>query len=83
MKETSRIVCPIRETGPGNLRNSEGSVLELGPGKILLTYTHFYEDAEDLGPGDIRGKLSTDGGETWSAPFLVMPNIARCNTGRS
>ena len=76
------IVCPLRETGPGNLRNSEGAVIELRDGRLLLAYTHFCADADDFGAGDIRGKLSEDGGRTWSEPFLIEPNSARCNVGR-
>jgi len=76
------IVCPLQETGPGNLRNSEGAVVELVDGRLLLAYTHFYAGAEDWGAGDIRGKTSEDGGQTWSKPFLIEPNTARCNVGR-
>jgi hypothetical protein len=76
------VICPLLETGPGNLRNSEASVIELNDGRLLLAYTHFYADADDFGAGDIRGKLSEDGGRTWSKPFLIHPNTARYNTGR-
>ena len=81
-KSIETIVCPLRETGPGNLRNSEGAVIELRDGRLFLAYTHFYADADDWGAGDIRGKTSADGGETWSEPFLIEPNLARCNVGR-
>jgi len=77
-----QIVCPLWETGPGNLRNSEGAVIELLDGRLLLAYTHFYSGAGDFDAGDIRGKISGDGGATWSAPFMVQPNTARYNTGR-
>jgi sialidase-1 len=77
-----KIVCPLWETGPGNLRNSEGAAVELRDGRILLAYTHFYADADDWGAGDIRGKLSKDGGRTWSKPFLMVANRARWNVGR-
>lgn len=79
---TEFIVCPLRETGPANLRNSEGAVIELRDGRLLLAYTHFYADADDLGAGDIRGKTSSDGGKTWSESFLIEANTARCNVGR-
>lgn len=81
-RHIEKVICPLRETGPGNLRNSEGAVIELRDGRLFLAYTHFYADADDWGAGDIRGKLSEDGGETWSAPFLIEPNTARCNVGR-
>ena len=81
-KHVEKVICPIRETGPGNLRNSEGALIELRDGRLFLAYTHFYADADDWGAGDIRGKTSDDGGETWSEPFLIEPNTARCNVGR-
>ena len=77
-----QIVCPLKETGPNNLRNSEAAVIELHDGRLFLAYTHFYADAADYGAGDIRGKISEDGGKTWSQPFMVRPNTARYNTGR-
>jgi sialidase-1 len=79
---TEIVVCPLLETGPTNLRNSEGAVIELRNGHLLLAYTHFYADADDYGAGDIRGKTSTDGGKTWSAPFMIEANTARFNVGR-
>ena len=76
------IVCPLFETGPRNLRNSEGSVVELRDGRLLLYYMNFYTGATDWSAADVRGKISDDGGQTWSEPFLVEPNTARFNVGR-
>lgn len=81
-RHVEKVICPLRETGPGNLRNSEGAVIELRDGRLFLAYTHFYANADDFGAGDIRGKISEDGGETWSEPFLIEANTARCNVGR-
>ncbi len=80
--DVDMIVCPLRETGPGNLRNSEGGVVELRDGRLLLAYTHFYTGAHDWSAGDIRGKISDDGGKTWSDPFVIEANSARFNVGR-
>lgn len=77
-----QVICPLQETGPGNLRNSEGAVIELRDGRLFLAYTHFYADADDFGAADIRGKFSEDGGRTWSKPFIVQSNTAKYNTGR-
>ncbi|MAE64062.1 MAG: hypothetical protein CMJ18_07280 [Phycisphaeraceae bacterium] len=77
-----QIVCPLQETGPGNLRNSEADLAELPDGRILLAYSHYCADADDFGAGDIRGKFSEDGGRTWSSPFMIQPNTARYNSGR-
>ena len=80
--EIEMIVCPLKETGPGNHRNSEGAIIELNDGRLLLAYTHFYENADDVAPADIQGKLSEDGGRTWTPPFQIRPNNARYNAGR-
>ena len=77
-----QVVCPVQETSTGNLRNSEGALIELDDGRLLLAYTHFYRGAGDWDAGDIRGKISEDDGATWSEPFVVHPNTARCNSGR-
>lgn len=74
------IACPHGETGPQNTRNSEVSIIELRDGRLLLAYSHFYEGGEDFSASDIRGKTSADGGQTWSAPFLIQPNDAGMNT---
>ena len=76
------IVCPHGETGPDNTRNSEGAIIELKDGRLFMAYTHFYAGGSDFAAGDIRGKLSDDGGATWSKPFLIEANTARCNVGR-
>ncbi len=76
------IACPHGETGPKNSRNSEGAIIEIEGGGLLMAYTHFYQGGSDWAAGDIRGKLSEDGGRTWSSPFLMEPNSARCNVGR-
>lgn len=81
-RHVDMIVCPHQETGPKNTRNSEGAVIELKDGRLLMAYTHFYEGGSDYAAGDIRGKLSADGGATWSPPFLIEANTARCNVGR-
>ena len=40
-------------------------MIELADGRLLLAYTHFYQGGSDFGAGDIRGKISEDGGDTW------------------
>ena len=76
------VVCPCGETGPMNTRNSEGAIIELRDGRLFMAYTHFYSGGSDWAAGDIRGKISEDGGRTWGPPFVIEPNSARCNVGR-
>ena len=73
------IACPEKETGPENLRNSEGSIIELADGRLFMVYSNFTAGPSDFAVSDIRGKLSEDGGASWGAPFLVQPNDARIN----
>ncbi len=65
------VVCPV---SPDNPRNTEGSIVELRDGRLLLAYTRFYGGGGDDARADISARLSTDGGQTWSAPFLLQPN---------
>lgn len=62
-----------------NPRNTEGSVVELKDGRLLLAYTRFYGGGSDHAFADISGMISEDKGRTWSRPFLVQRNDAGCN----
>ena len=70
MKEAvERIVCPTDED---NLRNSEGSVIDLADGSLLLAYTRFRGgSSSDFAPSDVATCFSTDGGRTWTQPGIV------------
>ena len=62
-----------------NPRNTEGSIVELKDGRLLLAYTRFYGGGSDHAFADISGMLSQDKGRTWGRPFLVQRNDAGCN----
>jgi len=70
------LVCPTAE---GNPRNTEGSIVELKDGRLLLAYSHFYGGAQDHGSARIAGKVSSDGGRTWGEAFTVQENTGRQN----
>ncbi|MCD6232585.1 exo-alpha-sialidase [Candidatus Aerophobetes bacterium] len=55
-----------------NPRNSEGSILKLKDGSLLLAYTHFYGGARDNSPAYIAARFSQDGGETWSKKDTLL-----------
>jgi sialidase-1 len=58
-------VCPT--DGTNNLRNSEGSVIDLKDGSLLLAYSRFRAGSgSDYAPSDIASKQSSDGGRTWT-----------------
>ena len=64
------IVCPTDDRG--NRRNSEGSVIELADGSLLLGYTRMRGgSSSDFAPSDIATRVSSDGGRSWSADRIV------------
>lgn len=71
------IVCPTSQENP---RNSEASVVVLSDGRLLLAYSEFYAgDSSDHAKARIAGKISSDGGRTWSAPFILQDNVGGLN----
>lgn len=72
-----QIVCPADHRSP---RNSEGAVLVLKNGNLLLAYTEFFAgDGSDWGAARINGKISRDAGRSWSQPFTIVANQGRMN----
>jgi hypothetical protein len=70
------LVCP---PSPGNVRNTEASMVRLRDGRLLLAYTRFRGGGGDDDSADIAGKISSDGGRIWSAPFVLQENDGRMN----
>lgn len=70
------LVCP---PSPGNVRNTEASMVRLRDGRLLLAYTRFRGGGDDNDSADIAGKSSADGGRSWSAPFVLKQNDGRMN----
>ncbi|MCC7491158.1 MAG: exo-alpha-sialidase [Fimbriimonadaceae bacterium] len=67
----NRLLSP----GPGNPRNSEGDLLELTDGRLLLVYTHFTGGGADHATAHLASRVSTDQGRTWSdTDGLVLRN---------
>jgi len=48
------VACPEKETSPDNLRNSEGSIIELVDGRLFMVYSNFTAGAHDFAVSDIR-----------------------------
>ena len=58
---------------PENNRNSEGSFLRAPNGDILFAYSRYAtNDLTDHAPCDIAMVRSSDEGETWSAPVIIV-----------
>ncbi|MCL5098673.1 MAG: glycoside hydrolase [Candidatus Omnitrophica bacterium] len=70
-------VAPV---GPQNPRNSEAAIVPLNDGSLLLGWTEFYAgSSEDHGPARISGRVSHDGGKTWSSQRTLVENDGGCN----
>ena len=60
-------------TKEGNPRNSEGSFIRLNDGSILFAYSRYHGDSwHDHAGCNIAGIRSTDEGETWSEPEILV-----------
>jgi|GEM_PF-5377776 len=55
-------------------RGFNGAIIERANGSLLLVADEF-EGVEDNDPGVINGRISTDDGATWGAPYLIQDNI--------
>ena len=62
-----------------NGRNSEGDIVELKDGRLLLVYSHYYSNGADSDPSDIRGRISADGGRSWGGDFMIQANDGTLN----
>jgi sialidase-1 len=49
-----------------NPRNTEGAMVTLKDGRILLVYSRFEGTASDHAPARLMGRFSADGGKTWT-----------------
>jgi len=70
------LVAPATEEFP---RNSEGSLIELKDGTLLLAWTRFYGGGADHSPAHIAAMTSKDGGRTWSSPYVIQENTGKQN----
>ncbi|MBW3541072.1 MAG: exo-alpha-sialidase [Planctomycetes bacterium] len=65
---------------PDNPRNSEGDFIRLKDGRLLLVYTHFTGGAGDHARAFLAGRISDDGGKSWTAEDVtILPNEAEQN----
>lgn len=55
-------------------RNSEGDVIELKGGRLMLVYTRFTGGGADNAKADLCARTSADGGNTWSDDRILVPN---------
>lgn len=70
---TSRTLLTI-EPSKEYPRNSEGDVIALRGGKLCLVYSRFHGGDDDASAAELAMRTSSDGGKTWSADRVIVPN---------
>lgn len=65
---------------PDNPRNTEGDIVVLRDGRLLLAWSDFYAgEMPDAAPARISAMISDDGGRTWSERFTLQENVGEQN----
>lgn len=72
-----QVLAPATKRYP---RNTEGDFMVLRNGKWLVVWSQFYGGAADVAGAQIAGIESSDAGQTWSRPVVVVANEGRMNT---
>lgn len=67
----TELVCPTSKSNP---RNSEGDVVVLEDGRLLLAYSEFSASVSDNAPARISAKISDDRGRSWGEKFVLAEN---------
>ena len=70
------IVAPATKENP---RNSEGDVIELANGDLLLAWSDFYGGGSDDSAARISAMRSSDGGHSWSRRYTLQENVGTEN----
>jgi hypothetical protein len=65
MAGTGQTIVAVAEPTPEYTRKSEGDVMELQDGRLLLVYMEFAGDGSDFAPTRLVAQESSDGGLTW------------------
>ncbi len=68
-KRFSEIIFPHTVRYP---RNSEGAMVELGDGRILLVFSRFTGGSGDHDRAHLARTYSADGGRTWTEPDVLI-----------
>lgn len=60
-------------------RHSEGDIIELKDGTLLLAWTRFTGGGSDHSTAHMAAVTSKDGGKTWSEPYIIQENTGKQN----
>ncbi len=71
------VVGYVHKAAPKDPRVSEGDLIVTRDGHLLAVYSHYYAGVGyDGSPARLVGRISKDGGKTWSAPWTVADRDA-------
>lgn len=60
-------------------RHSEGSIVELKDGTLLLAWSRFTTGGADHSTAHIAARTSKNGGKTWSKPYIIQETTGKQN----
>ena len=75
-KDVSTLLWKATKKNP---RYTEGSIVELANGSLLFAVTEFQDSGSDFAKAHIVGRVSNDGGQTWSEPRELQKNTGGMN----
>ena len=75
-KDVSTLLWKATKENP---RYTEGSIVELADGSLLFAVTEFQDSGSDFAKAHIVGRVSNDGGQTWSQPRELQKNTGGMN----
>ncbi len=75
-KDVSTLLWKATKKNP---RYTEGSIVELADGSLLFAVTEFQDSGSDFAKAHIVGRVSNDGGQTWSEPRELQKNTGGMN----
>lgn len=77
--ELEVIVEDVAVPTPDNPRHTEGDIVVLEDGRLLLAWSDFYGGSQDHSEGHISAVVSSDGGRSWGERYTLQENIGEQN----
>ena len=75
-QDVSKIVYPATKDNP---RCTEGSIVELNDGSLLIAVTQFVGSGSDFAQAQIVARRSLDEGRTWGPPRVLQKSTGKMN----
>jgi len=71
LKNQNKTIVTVAQSTPEFTRKSEGDLIELDDGRLLLVYMEFSGDGSDFAKTRLVARESSDGGRTWGRHRVV------------